>query len=132
MRKIVLINLLILFASVVSLSQTKDGSWLTGIWQGTAYQSDPGESWTMTLDVSKGKYVVSYPSLKCGGDWRLVSMRHDIATFIETIRTGLKECEPDGNVVIERLNEDQISFQWSQTNSTKVLAYAVLDRKTAK
>ncbi len=132
MRQIVLTSLLIFFASVITFSQTKDGNWLRGAWQGTAYQSDPGESWTMKLDVSKGRYVVSYPSLKCGGDWRLVSMRRDVATFIETIQTGVKECESDGNVVIERVNEDQISFQWSQTNSAKVLAYAVLDRKTAK
>src|SRR3712207_2433192 len=80
------------------------GGWLRGEWAGTGYQSDDDSTWAMRLTVSKNGYVVEYPSLGCGGSWKLVSISGGRAVFRERITKGVEKCAPRGNVVIERLN----------------------------
>ncbi len=132
MSKIVSAVLLIFSIAICCVAQNRDGDWLSGVWEGTGHQVDTGSTWTMRLTVSGDKYLVDYPSLKCGGNWRLVSMKLEEATFIERLQYGVNNCVDDGNVFIERLNSKQIGFRWSHSNSTEVIAYVILRRKLTK
>jgi hypothetical protein len=67
----------------------------------------------MQLTASGSKYKIDYPSLKCGGEWRIVSLGLETATFKERITDGKDKCVDDGNVVIERLNVNQLAFRHS-------------------
>ncbi len=123
-----LVGLLFVLAFAVS-AQNLDGDWLSGSWEGTGYQIDDGSTWPMRVTASDGKYSVEYPSLKCGGEWRIVSMGLEKATFKERITYGKDNCVDDGNVVIERLNGRQISFRHSLPDTIDVIASAILRMK---
>ncbi len=119
----------ILVMSFFVSAQNKDYEWLNGTWEGTAYQIDSDTIWTMRLTASGGRYAIEYPTLKCGGSWRIVSLSLERATFIERINHGRDKCVDDGNLIIERLNAEQILFRWTLPDSLEVMATAVLKRK---
>lgn len=129
MHRLTLIVLLLVSFSLTGLAQNRNDNWLNGTWEGTGYQIDNNTNWTMRVSVLGKKYSIEYPSLKCGGEWRLVSMNLQEATFVEKITYGKERCTDDGNVVVERLNENQVAFRYSLTNSTDVVASAILRRR---
>ncbi|HEY0172401.1 MAG TPA: hypothetical protein VGB98_15370, partial [Pyrinomonadaceae bacterium] len=94
--------LLLLSASVVC-GQTRGGGWLRGGWAGTGYQTDTDNTWTMRLTAKGRAFAVDYPSLECGGRWRLLSLNARRAVFRETITRGTDRCAQGGRVVIQRL-----------------------------
>lgn len=106
------------------------GSWLKGTWEGTGYQIDTDETWTMRLKAEGRRFLIEYPSLNCGGQWRLVSIDSRRARFRERITFGLEDCVDGGTVVIERLNARQIAFRYSYRGSGEVSASAILNRKS--
>lgn len=122
--------LLVSLTSIVS-SQTKTGTgrWLNGTWEGTGYQIDNNETWTMKLTVRGKRYRIEYPSLKCGGRWIPLSIDRSRARFIEKITLGLEDCVDNGNVVIERLSRRQIAYRFSNRGTREVTASAILNRK---
>ena len=122
--------LLVSLTSVVS-SQSKTGSWLNGTWEGTGYQIDNNETWTMKLTVRGKRYKIEYPSLKCGGRWIPLSIDSSRARFIEKITFGLEDCVDNGNVVIERLSPRQIAYRFSNRGTREVTASGILNRKTS-
>lgn len=129
--KITRILFVILAFAAVSAAQTRD-NWITGVWEGTGYQIDSENTWTMRLTASDRGYTIEYPSLKCSGVWRIVSLDDRKASFVERISTGKQNCQDDGNVVIERLGPDQIAFRYSYPNSTEVTASAILARRSRR
>jgi hypothetical protein len=110
-------------------SQTSAQTWLKGTWEGTGYQIDANETWTMVLRVRGNKFVIEYPSLKCAGVWRLLDFNSRGARFRETITTGTTECANNGRVTIERLNRNQIAFRYAYSDTREVSASAILQRK---
>jgi hypothetical protein len=122
--------LLVCLTSVVS-SQSKSGTrrWLNGTWEGTGYQVDNNETWTMKLTVRGNRYKIEYPSLKCGGRWIPLSIDASRARFIEKITFGLEDCVDNGNVVVERLSRRQIAYRYSNRGTREVTASAILNRK---
>lgn len=116
-------------ASTLVPAQSRDGDWLNGTWDGTGYQISDNTTWTMRLSASGKKYIIEYPSLKCSGVWRLVSLDADKATFVEKITNGIDKCEDDGNIVIERLSNNQLAFRYSLTGSIEVDASSILRRR---
>jgi hypothetical protein len=131
MLKVVGIFVLLVSLTCVVSSQGKTGtgSWLNGTWQGTGYQIDNNETWTMKLTVRGGRYRIEYPSLKCGGKWIPLSIDQSRARFIEKITFGLEDCVDNGKVVIERLSRRQIAYRYSNRGSREVTASAILNRK---
>lgn len=105
------------------------GSWLRGTWEGTGYQIDSDSTWTMRLTARGGEYLIEYPSLNCGGRWRLLSINSRVATFREQIAVGRGACVDRGRVVVERLNGRQIAYRFSHRGSTEVSASAILKRQ---
>src|SRR5688572_14179947 len=97
--------LLVSLTSIV-FAQSKTGarSWMNGTWEGTGYQTDNNQTWTMKLTAQGRSYRIEYPSLKCGGRWVPLSIDRGRAKFIEKITFGLEDCVNNGIVVIEKLS----------------------------
>jgi hypothetical protein len=122
--------LLLSLTSVVSpQGKITTRKWLTGTWEGTGYQIDNNETWTMKLTARGRRYRIEYPSLKCGGKWVPLSIDANRARFIEKITFGLPDCVDNGNVVVERLSRRQIAYRFSNRGTREITASAILNRK---
>jgi hypothetical protein len=122
---------LAIFAAAVS-AQTKSGSWIRGTWEGTGYQTDDKSTWTMLLKAQGRRFSIDYPSLGCGGQWRLISISASRARFRERLDHGQDKCADRGTVTIQRINRKQVIFWWSYQGDTVVTASAVLNRKSTQ
>ena len=130
LKTVAIFVLLVCLTSVVnSQSKTETGRWLSGAWEGTGYQIDNNETWTMKLTVRGKVYKIEYPSLKCGGKWLPLSIDRSRARFIEKITFGLEDCVDKGNVVIERLNRRQVAYRFTDHGTRQVTASAILNRR---
>ena len=104
------------------------GGWLRGEWAGTGYQTDTSTTWAMKLTAKGRTYTVDYPSLECGGRWRLLSVSSRRAIFRETITRGTERCAQRGRVVIERLNSRQLGYWFSQAGANEYTASGILNK----
>lgn len=122
--------LLFLMVSVVCpQTLSRSTRWLSGTWEGTGYQIDNDETWTMKLTVNGSRHKIEYPSLKCGGTWRLLSLGPTQARFREKITFGLEQCTDRGSVIIQRLSSRQIAFRYYNAGTREVSASAILNKK---
>ena len=124
--------LLLATALVISGSvsaQSKSPSWIRGVWDGTGYQIDDKSTWAMTLIARGRTFSINYPSLNCGGHWKLISIDASRARFREVLDHGQEKCADKGNVLIRRLNRNQIVFLYSYTKTREISASAVLNRR---
>jgi hypothetical protein len=116
--------------TVVALPQSRrGGAWLGGRWEGTGYQMDTDSTWTMVLTARGGKFLIEYPSLDCGGEWRLLSIDSRRARFRERITRNREACADRGSVVVERLSGRQVAYRYSHRGASDVSASAILNRK---
>jgi hypothetical protein len=122
---------LLITINIHSLSAQKNDNWLEGIWEGTGQQSG-GQSWAMRLTVSANSYIIEYPSLGCRGVWNLVDINSKKARFVERVSSS-RSCADFGNVSVERINDEQIKFSYSMSNTNIIIATATLQKsRTAK
>lgn len=129
MLKIVATVCLFFSLTFVVHPQSRNRTWLSGSWEGTGYQIDNDETWTMSFKAQGRRFLIEYPSLNCGGEWRLISINSRSARFREKITHGLEQCTNKGLVVIERLSYSQIAFRYSNPGTREVTASAILNRK---
>ncbi len=127
MRRFASAACLLLLSAAVVCGQTR-GGWLRGEWTGTGYQTDTNNTWAMKLTAKGRTYAVDYPSLECGGRWRLLSLTRSRAVFRETITRGVERCAQGGRVVVERLNPRQLGYRFSQPGSNDYTASAILNK----
>lgn len=109
--------------------RTKPVSWLTGVWEGTAYQSNTKENWTLKLTAKNNSFRIDYPSLSCGGTWQLLSVNKTTATFREKLTYGQDQCVDNVTVTIQRLNRKQVAYWYVEPNDTRVIGIAVLEKQ---
>jgi hypothetical protein len=128
MKRISFLILLLLLLPAAIHGQSKS-KWLQGEWVGTGLQIDDGNMWAMRLTANKKRYVIEYPSLGCGGRWKLVSISGGRAIFRERITKWVEKCAPLGNVVIERLSRRQLAFWYSYKGSNEFVASAILNKQ---
>src|SRR6185436_3054068 len=121
--------LLLLLAGSVASAQSKSNSWIRGTWEGTGYQTDDKSTWEMVLKAGQKEFAIEYPSLSCGGRWRLISISAWRARFRERLDHGQDKCADLGVVVIQRLNRNQILFLYSNQGEKELTASAILNRK---
>jgi hypothetical protein len=121
--------LLFLLSTAPHVCPQSNRAWLNGTWEGTGYQIDTNSTWTMRLKVRGHRYTIEYPSLNCGGRWRLLSINANRARFLERITFGREECVDRGKVVIEKLSGAQIAYRFSNRVTAEVTASAILNRK---
>ena len=122
MFKFIMTISLVLCFSQIALSQR----WISGNWKGKGRETVSRETWSMKLNVQGGKFLVKYPSLRCGGEWKLIKFNNYKASFKENIKFNRKACEPTGNVFIKRLSNKQLLFTYSYNYSPQVAASAIL------
>jgi hypothetical protein len=133
MRKTLLVLCLLLLLASTAAAQNKSNSWLHGFWEGTGYQTDDQTTWSMQLTITKTKagrrvFLIEYPSLNCGGYWKLLSIDGSSARFRELLDHGQDKCSDKGQVRIERINS-QLIFLYSNQGSREITASAVLNRE---
>jgi hypothetical protein len=92
---------------------TPSSEWLEGIWEGRGYQHSPKTTWTLKLTASNGTYLISYPSLRCGGVWMPVEIDEGKAKFKELISNGLERCSSNGDILIEKISDSQVSYKYT-------------------
>ena len=103
--------------------------WLDGIWEGAAYQSNTKTTWTIKLTARNNTYLIEYPSLTCGGKWTLVNKSSSVVEFKEKITYGVGRCYDDGNVIIEKIKDSQITVKFFEPNSSIVIASTTLNKR---
>lgn len=125
---LMLLPLLLALSPPAAAGQTR-GGWLQGVWEGRGFQTDTAgaEPWTMRLTARGGRYSVEYPSLDCGGRWRLVSLTRRRAVFQETITRGAERCAPRGRFVVERLGARQLGFWYAHADTPDYVASGILN-----
>ena len=131
MRRILATVLLILVASSIVFGQGKNRSstWLNGTWEGTGYQIDNNELWTMRLTVNGKRYRIEYPSLKCEGRWQPIWFGRGRARFREILSSGADVCADKGTVVVQRLSRRQIAYRYINQGEVDVTSSSILNRK---
>ncbi|PYS51001.1 MAG: hypothetical protein DMF68_05525 [Acidobacteria bacterium] len=87
--------------------------WLDGVWEGTARQNTPKISYSIKLTAENNSYSIEYPSLRCGGKWNVQEMSADHAKFKEVITHGGERCSSDGDILVEKTGEGQISYKYT-------------------
>jgi len=137
MRKVIVVCALLAFIAAGVSAQTRNTSWLRGVWEGTGYQTDDQSTWTMKLNVRSKRnatrvYSIEYPSLKCRGEWKIVELTARRARFLERLSHGQKQCADNGNVIIERIGQGQLMFLYANQGSRVITASAVLNRASRK
>jgi len=120
--------LLLVVASLGS-AQTKSSSWIKGTWEGIGYQIDDQSTWTMRFVAGGRRFSTEYPSLNCGGRWKLISINAYRARFKEKLDHGQDNCVDNSSVVIQRLNKRQVVFFFSYPGKREVYASGILKRK---
>jgi len=83
----------------------------------------------MVLKAGGKRFAIDYPSLNCGGRWQLISLGAWRARFRERLDHGQDKCADNGNVLIQRLNRNQIMFLYSNRGEKALTASAILNRK---
>lgn len=92
---------------------SQSSEWLEGVWEGKGYQNAPEMTWSIKFTAADNTYVIEYPSLRCGGKWSLVEASDGRATFKETITRGLDRCSNGGDITIEKISDQQISYKYT-------------------
>lgn len=133
MRRPLTALVLLLLLATTAAPQGKRESWLRGVWEGTGYQTDTESTWPMRLTINKPKsgrrtFSIDYPSLKCGGRWKLLSSNQSKAWFRERLDHGQDECDNNGLVLIERRGR-QLLYLYSIKGRRELTASAILNRK---
>lgn len=103
--------------------------WLDGRWEGEGYQSDTRTTWAVRLNVQDGTYAIEYPNIPCRGKWALIDMNSRAASFTEVITQGTDRCDNNNHVMIEKINDSEISCKYTRASSRVVIATAVLSKK---
>ena len=111
-------------------TSTGNSQWLEGVWEGTGYQHTPKMSWSVKFTAENDTYAIEYPSLRCGGKWTLVEMDGSSAKFKEVITRGLERCSSDGDILVEKISDNQVSYKYTLPVIGEV-ATAKLSRRAA-
>ncbi|ADV47613.1 hypothetical protein Celal_0267 [Cellulophaga algicola DSM 14237] len=135
---IVLLFSLFLLTScgVSNKSSVKNKKWLEGKWTGIGYQTDLQEAsqWTIALDIEKGNYNISYPSLYCAGKWKLTKYSEDQATFTELIENNTTTCIKNGTIILTKIDETRILYSYFyndgiNNDGKKAAAFSTLEKQ---
>lgn len=88
-----------------------------GIWYGRGHQYNTNQDWTVRMAFQGNQYKVDYPSLRCGGALELISATPIKLSFREHITYG--SCEDRGLMVVTKINQNTINFDWYFQNGKK-------------
>ena len=111
------------------LADSATNRWLEGVWEGEGYQSDTKTTWAVRLTVKDGTYAIEYPNIPCRGTWTLIDENSRGASFTEVISKGTDRCGNNSHVMIDKVNDSEISCKYTHARSRVVIATVVLSKK---
>lgn len=127
MKNIILIATFLLCS--ITAVFAKSDNWLDGEWNGTGYQID-GKTWTVELAKQADRLTIQYPSLGCGGNWKIIKSSKDRIELEETIVEGAEKCDQGCKIVLFKINENQLSVIYFLPSYQKdAIASLVLTKK---
>lgn len=127
------LTLIVCILSTQDLHAQKSIKWLDGTWFGTGHQPIDDSRWSVVLEYEAGKLAISYPSLECSGNWKLVKAKKGYAEFVEDITKGENKCNDGVKVIVTRVDERFVSVAYFLPDIVDgVAASAVLDRDARK
>lgn len=88
----------------------------TGRWRGIVRQSSPSMTYEVAMELQEGVIgarvgSIAYPSLRCGGDLKLIDYYTDTVMLLETITFG-DSCVNGGTIHISRQASGQVRWDW--------------------
>ncbi len=128
MKKKRILTLLALFP--LFLSAQTGPEWMDGKWQGIGYQLNTQSTWSIDFwgRSAENEFSIQYPSLKCGGNWKLNAFDETQAWFKEEIEFEKMNCLDLGTIVITRINENHITFTYFNPISKALEAFSTLEK----
>jgi len=124
------IKLLITFIFIstlfVSCSSTRQ---LNGQWNGIGYQID-GSQWEVDLTVKNKEIKIDYPTLNCGGEWRIAKKMDGEVEFKELILYGYNYCDQGVEVHAKKISKGEIEVKYylREYYPNKPIATAILTK----
>src|SRR2546423_15363107 len=107
-RRLLLAACIALAVATTAAAQSNSHSWIRGVWDGTGYQIDDQSTWAMTLTARGRIFSINYPSLSCGGAWKLIFIKASPARVREGLDRGQGEFARKGQVIVHRRNRKPI------------------------
>lgn len=102
--------LLAIFLSISGCSPAP--KWLAGKWQGIGDQVD-GQTWAIVLDATDLRSIlINYPSLTCGGKWKVESKSKDEVVLRETLAYGQDKCDDNVEVHASKPVNGKMKIQY--------------------
>lgn len=90
-----------------------------GSWTGMGYQLDDAttggsqfSSWSIELIIGPDTVTITYPSLECGGVWKLEQATNHASYYRETITYGLDNCMDQGLSVLSPMDNDRMRIEY--------------------
>lgn len=97
---------------MLTLTSCVSTKWLSGKWNGTGVQIDK-MSWRVELDAENMKKIkIDYPSLACGGDWKIMTKSENLITFKENISYGVDKCDQGVEAFVKKISENEIEVTY--------------------
>jgi len=129
MKKLI-VFLITSFIFINLSAQNNSLEWIRGNWKGTGFQTNNNSTWNIILDFEYPDNIleIRYPSLNCGGNWKLLSNEGSKAEFVEIITDGKTNCIDGSKIVITYIDEEHIQVSWFSKYIKGVDAYAALSR----
>jgi len=111
---------------IVSCSSTRQ---LNGQWNGIGYQID-GSQWEVDLTVKNRDITIDYPTLNCGGEWRIAKKMDEEVEFKELILYGINYCDQGVEVHVKKISkvEIEVNYYLREYYPNKPIATATLTK----
>lgn len=91
--------------------------WRDGaVWAGDGVQTD-GQRWSIEIALGPDLARVSYPSIPCAGQLKVLFSSGSMVTLRETITTGADLCISGGTVVLRVEAGGSLLFDWGDADS---------------
>lgn len=117
-KRLLILLLLVLSLCTVVSAQEPNEFGFEGVWKGSGSQ-DRTTFWTIKITVSENKYLIDYPSVRCGGRLILTNKNDERIEFRESLTYGRDKCINNGKVILVKDGSNHILFQWYYKNGKK-------------
>lgn len=135
----------VIVAIVISLSSCSSNKWVYGTWTGIGKQVD-NATWEVKLNVTENEeFKIEYPSLSCGGSWKITgnsksssksnstgkTVRLELI-MLETIEFGTQNCDQGVEVRLSQTddpNKIKATYYLKSYDPNNPIAEAILTKQ---
>lgn len=103
---------------------------LTGVWEGEADQTTSKWLTQLQYDPQKNEFIVNYPTLSCGGTWRVNTVTENMLKLDEVITEGtVSNCIKEMDIYVYYKNDNILEVKFHRINAANPTASAVMEKK---